>query len=43
MELFVVFQALGIFLFGSLFIAAPSMACGNADIHLLTLRAFQPA
>ena len=29
--------------FGSLFIAAPSMACGNADIHLLTLRAFQPA
>ena len=29
--------------FGSLFIPAPSMACSNADIHLLTLRAFQPA
>ena len=28
--------------YGSLFIPAPSMACGNADIHLLTLRTFQP-
>ncbi|WP_175637419.1 DUF4232 domain-containing protein [Sinomonas mesophila] len=29
--------------YGSLFIPAPSTACSNADIHLLTLRAFQPA
>ena len=29
--------------FGSLFIPAPSTACSNADIHLLTLRAFQPS
>lgn len=29
--------------YGSLFIAAPSTACANGDIHLLTLRAFQPS
>ncbi|MDQ4489910.1 DUF4232 domain-containing protein [Sinomonas sp. ASV486] len=28
--------------YGSLFIPAPATACSNADIHLLTLRAFQP-
>ncbi|GAB3271134.1 hypothetical protein GCM10027449_06660 [Sinomonas notoginsengisoli] len=28
--------------YGSLFIPSPATACGNADIHLLTLRAFQP-
>lgn len=28
--------------YGSLFIPAASTACSNADIHLLTLRAFQP-
>lgn len=28
--------------YGSLFIPAPARACSNADIHLLTLRAFQP-
>lgn len=29
--------------YGSLFIPAPSTACSNGDIHLLTLRAFQPS
>ncbi|GAB4100875.1 DUF4232 domain-containing protein [Sinomonas halotolerans] len=29
--------------YGSVFIPAPAAACSNADIHLLTLRAFQPA
>ena len=29
--------------YGSLFIPAPLTACSNEDIHLLTLRAFQPA
>ncbi|AMM31293.1 hypothetical protein SA2016_0600 [Sinomonas atrocyanea] len=29
--------------YGSLFIPAQVMACSNSDIHLLTLRAFQPS